>query len=180
MDLVHLASPTFIFKFSSPGLLWGVPSQPVQVWSVHEGCSDWTGLPFSCGLHGSLEKTQRRMIYLTQQSWLCNGNLNIVGIQLPDVSGIQMVNMFPIDKLYFNWMVTCIADKKSGYWMVIGYLWTNNSWTIRPFSYQTFCLLLRSPFGYQTKSHNHSVNGLVKVKVLLLDVSGNSMPTVMK
>ena len=49
-----------------------------------------------------------------------------VGIRLPHRSGIQMVKMCQIPKWYANWMVTWIADHKSGNWIAIRYLWTTN------------------------------------------------------
>ena len=70
-----------------------------------------------------------------------------------------------ITKWFGNWMVTWTADKKSSNWMIIRYLWTNNShlWTIRTFSYRTFCPLFRSPFDYQTKSPVTSGNWMFPV-----------------
>ena len=84
----------------------------------------------------------------------CSHDTNTVGIQLPLTTGIQIMNIYPIAEWSINWMVTWKADKKSGNWVIIRYLWTNNRhlWNIRPLSYQTFCLLLRPTFGYQTKS----------------------------
>ena len=69
-----------------------------------------------------------------------------VGIWFADTSGIQMVNMWPTAKWFVNWMVTWIADKKSGIWMWINHRHLRN---IRPFSNWTFSPLFRSLFGYQ-------------------------------
>ena len=100
---------------------------------------------YKCPLH-ERGKVESQMI--TEKNYIT------VGIWLPATSGIQMVNMCLIAKWSINWMVSRIGDKKSGYWMVIRYLWTNNRHllTIRPFSKWTFCPLFRSPFGYLIKS----------------------------
>ena len=120
--------------------------------------------------------------------WLIVWNPRTIGCWLLDTSSIVMVNMCPIDKWSVRWMLIWIADKKSGNWMVVRYLWTNirHLWTIRPISYQTFCLLFRSPFGYQTKiqvTEWSQTSGLWTSKKPILDVSGNQragkrMPTV--
>ena len=85
------------------------------------------------------------------------------------MSGNRRVKTCPIAEWFVNWMVC------------------RHLWTIRLFSYQTFSLLFKPPFGYRTKSlvterslTIHSVNQPVK-----FDVSGNRrravnrMPTVL-
>ena len=125
----------------------------------------WVSSMFSYWEENWLFPTAVKLSLLSScwNSWVRNSNT--VGIWLPDTSSIQMVNMSLIAKWSVNWLMTWIGGKKFGNWMLLSYLWTNNRhlwtnnrnlWTIRPFSYRTFCLLFRSPFGNQTKS---SVSG---------------------